>query len=188
MISQAHGGRLTSHNNSENLHAVDFAMPVGSPVVAARDGVVIDVTLKHREGGFDVSLIDKANMVTIVHDDGTVAEYAHLSAGPELVRLGQRVLAGDRVGHSGNTGYSSGPHLHFIVSRPIVIDGKVSRVSIPVVFYSNEPAGRFSAAAGSRIVARYDLPNGQPSQARHDVVTNSATGRTSQDLPSQALR
>lgn len=188
MISQAHGGRLTSHNNNENLHAVDFAMPVGTPVVAAREGVVIDVTLRHTEGGFDISLIDKANMITVVHDDGTVAEYAHLSAGPELVKIGQRVLAGDRLGYSGNTGYSSGPHLHFIVSQPAVTDGKVSRVSVPVLFYAGDSATRFSAATGSRITARYQLPGGSPSQAIQDVVINTATGRTSQQWLPEAAR
>src|SRR6185437_8563594 len=148
VVSQAHGGRLTSHNNRENLYAVDFAMPVGSAVTAARGGVVIDVTLTHHEGGFDMSYLDKANTIAIVHDDGTVAEYAHLSPGPALIKLGQRVEAGQLIGYSGSTGYSSGPHLHFIVSRPTVSDGKVVRVSLPVQFYDTIPTARFDAQMG----------------------------------------
>ena len=183
VVSQAHGGRLTSHNNRENLYAVDFAMPIGSPVVAARAGVVIDVTLRHREGGFNASYIDKANTVAIVHDDGTVAEYAHLSPGPEHVRLGQRVAAGELIGHSGNTGYSSGPHLHFIVSRPTVSEGKVTRVSVPVMFYAGDPGARFNAQAGTTFTANYRVPAAP--QMQPPGVTGPATGRTSQDAPSE---
>jgi murein DD-endopeptidase MepM/ murein hydrolase activator NlpD len=180
-VSQAHGGRLTSHNNRENLYAVDFAMPVGSAVVAARAGVVIDVTLRHREGGFSTSFIDKANTVAIVHDDGTVAEYAHLSPGPDLVKPGQRVAVGELLGYSGNTGYSSGPHLHFIVSRPTVTDRKVTRVSVPVQFYANDPAIRFSAQSGTTLTANYRTPVVAQGQPARGGIANTATGRTSLD-------
>jgi murein DD-endopeptidase MepM/ murein hydrolase activator NlpD len=179
-VSQAHGsGRLTSHNNRENLYAVDFAMPIGNAVTAARGGIVIDVTLRHREGGYDVSFLDKANTVAIVHDDGTVAEYAHLSPGPEQVRLGQRVVAGDLLGYSGSTGYSSGPHLHFIVSRPSVTDGKVVRVSVPVEFYVKDPAARFSAQTGMTVWANY-APAAAPLQAARAEPGTTATGLTTQ--------
>lgn len=181
-VSQAHGGRLTSHNNRENLYAVDFAMPAGSAVLAARGGVVIDVTLRHHEGGFDIRFIDKANTVAIVHDDGTVAEYAHLSPGSDLVKVGQRVNKGERLGYSGNTGYSSGPHLHFIVSRPTVTDGKITRVSVPVQFYANDPAVRFSAQAGTTVTANYRTAATFQNQATLDRIPSTATGLTSQDL------
>jgi murein DD-endopeptidase MepM/ murein hydrolase activator NlpD len=180
VVSQAHGGKLTSHNNRENLYAVDFAMPIGSPVMAARAGVVIDVTLRHREGGFSMSFIDKANTVAIVHDDGTVAEYAHLSAGEGLVKVGQRVSAGELIGYSGNTGYSSGPHLHFIVSRPRVTDGKVTRESLEVMFYAGDPAARFAVQAGSTVTASYRMI--APPQLQPVGVTgsSSATDATAQ--------
>lgn len=154
-VTQAYGGKLTSHNNRENLYAVDFAMPRGTPIVAARSGVVIDATLRYEEGGYDIRYLDQANTVVIVHDDGTVAEYAHLSGGRAVVKLGQRVASGDLIGYSGNTGYTSGPHLHFIVSRPTVSDGKVARESVPIVFYANEPAVRFTAQAGRAVTANY---------------------------------
>jgi murein DD-endopeptidase MepM/ murein hydrolase activator NlpD len=174
-ITQAHGGKLTSHNNRENLYAVDFAMPRGVTVVAARGGIVIDVTLRHHEGGFDPSFLDKANTVAVVHDDGTVAEYAHLSPGPEIVTLGQRVAPGDVLGYSGNTGYSSGPHLHFIVSKPTVTDGKVTRTSLPIMFYANDPPVRFSAQPGTTVTANYRSTAIAQEQTQ-PVAASTATG------------
>ena len=184
-VSQAHGGKLTSHNNRENLYAVDFAMPTGTAVVAARGGIVIDATLRHTEGGYDIRFLDKANTVAVVHDDGTVAEYAHLSPSADVVKPGQRVSAGDLLGYSGNTGYSSGPHLHFIVSRPSVSDGKVTRVSLPILFYSNDQTERFSAETGTTLTANYKSPATRPGQNAGTSVTSTATGLTSQD-PSEA--
>jgi murein DD-endopeptidase MepM/ murein hydrolase activator NlpD len=180
VVSQAHGGRLTSHNNRENLYAIDFAMPIGTPVLAARAGTVIDVTLWHHEGGFSMSYIDKANTVAVIHDDGTVAEYAHLSPGPDMVKVGQRVNAGDLLGYSGNTGYTSGPHLHFIVSRPEVKDGKVTRVSLPVMFYDGDPAVRFAVQAGSTVVASYGASPVAPTPPVGVTTAASAVGGLSQ--------
>jgi murein DD-endopeptidase MepM/ murein hydrolase activator NlpD len=114
-VDQGFGGRF-SHDDPQNLHAVDFAVPVGTPVLAARDGTVMQV-----EGGFDRSGLDRAayatraNFVRILHGDGTMALYAHLRAGGVLVRVGQAVRAGDRIGLSGDTGFATGPHLHFVV-------------------------------------------------------------------------
>jgi murein DD-endopeptidase MepM/ murein hydrolase activator NlpD len=180
-VTQAFGSKLSSHNNRENLYAVDFAMPIGSPVVAARAGTVIDVTLGYDEGGYDMRFLDKANTVAVVHDDGTVAEYAHLSRGPALVKPGQRVAAGTLLGYSGNSGYTSGPHLHFIVSKPEVHEGKVSRVSIPVVFYGNEPGMRFSATTGTRVTAS---SQGTYVEADQPLSSStSGTGLTAQPSP-----
>ncbi|MDB5925599.1 MAG: hypothetical protein JWN13_4535 [Betaproteobacteria bacterium] len=187
-VSQAHGGKLTSHNNRENLYAVDFAMPAGTAVVAARAGVVIDATLRHTEGGYDIKFLDKANTIAIAHDDGTVAEYAHLSPGPDIVKLGQRVAAGELLGYSGSTGYSSGPHLHFIVSRPILNEGKVTRLSVPVLFYANDPAIRFSAQTGDILTANYRSPVIAQGQNTRMDGTTTGTGLTSLDPPDQPTR
>ena len=116
-VQQAWGGRH-SHDDAGNRHAVDFATPPGTVVLAARDGLVLQA-----EGGFrdarpgdDPELLAaRANYVRVLHDDGTMALYAHLRPGGVLVRAGQRVRRGEPVGHSGNTGRSTGPHLHFVV-------------------------------------------------------------------------
>ena len=105
-----------SHRGSSR-YAVDFAMPVGTPVLAARDGVVMDVVEKHNRGGASRRYARYANYVIIIHDDGTTGEYYHLRKNGAAVVVGDKVEAGDLIGYSGNTGFSSLPHLHFAVYR-----------------------------------------------------------------------
>jgi murein DD-endopeptidase MepM/ murein hydrolase activator NlpD len=69
----------------------------------------------------------RANFVRVLHDDGSMGMYAHLEYYGVGVKVGQRVAAGDLLGLSGNTGYSTGPHLHFAV---LVNDG-TQEVSVP---------------------------------------------------------
>lgn len=113
-VDQAFGGAY-SHADAENLHAVDFALPEGTPVLAAREGVVMQTEAGYREGGPEPRLRGRANFVRILHADGSMATYAHLQPGGVLVRPGQHVRQGERIGLSGNTGYSTAPHLHFVV-------------------------------------------------------------------------
>ncbi len=114
-IVQGFGGRY-SHTGSSR-YAVDFAMPVGTPVHAARAGMVIDIESRHSRGGPSRRYARFANYVVIMHDDGTTGEYYHLKQHGVTVSEGQRVSAGDLLGYSGNTGFSSLPHLHFAVYR-----------------------------------------------------------------------
>ena len=183
-ITQAYGSALPSHDNPENLYAVDFAMPVNTPVVAARSGIVIDAVLHHREGGFNVSYWNKANTISIAHDDGTVAEYAHLSPRAAPVKPGQRVEVGELIGYSGNTGYTSGPHLHFVVYKPVVRDGKVARLSLPVVFYTYDPPFRFDPQTGMTVTANYrSVASTQPAQAQQDNALAHTGSSPSQQRP-----
>ena len=96
--------------------AFDFAMPVGTPVLAAREGTVVRVSDGFTEAGLDPSFGVKANNVMILHADGTFADYAHLRVGA-IVKPGQQVKQGEVIGYSGHTGFSAGPHLHFAVLR-----------------------------------------------------------------------
>lgn len=114
-IEQGWGGRH-SHADVENRYAVDFAAPVGTAVLAAREGRVMQLESDFHETGHDSGSDGaRANYVRILHDDGSMAVYAHLQADGVLVRSGQQVRRGQQVGWSGNTGYSGGPHLHFVV-------------------------------------------------------------------------
>ena len=116
-------------------YAIDFVMPIGTPVLAARSGVVVQTSSNFDEGGPDRSYLDKANFVVIEHTDGTLGEYAHLEKGGVVVEAGQKVRKGDLLGYSGNSGFSSGPHLHFMVSR-VTREGKSQ--SIPVKLKTKE--------------------------------------------------
>jgi murein DD-endopeptidase MepM/ murein hydrolase activator NlpD len=96
------GGAMWSHKHSGQ----DFAVPVGTPVKAASGGVVVKAG---PNGGGDGSAY--GNAIVIKHGNGKYSQYAHLSK--INVNVGQTVNAGKLIALSGNTGNSSGPHLHF---------------------------------------------------------------------------
>lgn len=113
-LTQGFGGR--THSEPHSRYAIDLAVAEGTPVLAARDGVVVYLEDEYFESGLDPILFrDKANHLRILHDDGSMAVYAHLFPNGIEVQPGQRVKRGERIARSGNTGFSSGPHLHFAV-------------------------------------------------------------------------
>lgn len=114
-IVQGFGGGF-SHRGASR-YAVDFAMPVGTPIHAARNGIVIDLVERHDKGGPSRRYSKFANFITIEHSDGTTGEYYHLKQNGVVVKLGDNVKTGQLIGYSGNTGFSSLPHLHFAVYR-----------------------------------------------------------------------
>ncbi len=114
-ILQGYGSRF-SHTGLE-YYTVDFNMPVGTPVHAARDGVVARVVEHNNRGCWEDGCGAFANFVVVLHDDGTTGEYYHLRKDGALVEEGDRVVAGQLIGLSGNTGHTTMPHLHFGVYR-----------------------------------------------------------------------
>ncbi len=139
LIGQILGGKITTHTGPDSKYAVDFDVPIGTPVLAARSGVVVDIDQGYTAGGNDPKL--KANHVLILHEDGTLGLYAHLRAESHAVTFGQMVKTGELIGYSGNTGYSSGPHLHFsVLTNTRTADGSVKYVSHPVKFVNGMPA------------------------------------------------
>ena len=128
-VSQAPPDNFT-HFDPSSRYAIDFAMPEGSAVHAAREGVVINVAHRFYKGSLAPSSQDEANFVQILHDDGTNAIYAHLQMDSIRVQPGQRVARGEYIANSGNTGFSSGPHLHFAVLR----NAGMRNVSVPLTF------------------------------------------------------
>ncbi|MFJ6798489.1 M23 family metallopeptidase [Streptomyces sp. NPDC091268] len=96
------GGSMWSHKHSGQ----DFAVPVGTAVAAASGGTVVKAG---PNGGGDGPAY--GNAIVIKHANNTYSQYAHLSK--IKVRIGQKVSKGQQIALSGNTGNSSGPHLHF---------------------------------------------------------------------------
>ena len=116
-VSQAYP-IVKTHSDPASQYAIDFAMPIGTDVFAAREGVVIEVASDFFEAGTDYETdAPRANIVRVLHDDGTMALYVHLNWNSIRVVPGQRVRRGEYLADSGNTGFSTGPHLHFVVQR-----------------------------------------------------------------------
>jgi len=115
-------------------YAYDFVMPIGTTVTAARAGVVAEIRMKFRDGQPGEG---ESNWVKIRHADGTIAAYSHLTEHGALVKIGDRVVAGQPIGLSGNTGNTGGlPHLHFHLcpcSEPVDCG------TLPVTFRNTDP-------------------------------------------------
>ncbi|MFN4329574.1 MAG: M23 family metallopeptidase [Limnobacter sp.] len=98
------GNRIDPITGRRSLHeGIDFIAPIGTPILAAAAGVVIEASFHPAYG----------NMVEIEHDNKTVTRYAHASR--LLVKKGDIVRNGQNIALVGNTGRSTGPHLHFEV-------------------------------------------------------------------------
>jgi murein DD-endopeptidase MepM/ murein hydrolase activator NlpD len=128
-VSQAYPTRIT-HTTADSQYAVDIALPDGTPVYSAREGTVINVRHDSFRNGMSAAMLDQANVIEILHEDGTIAIYAHLHWDSIRVRIGERVTRGQYIADSGNTGFTSGPHLHFAVIR----NAGAEDVSVPVQF------------------------------------------------------
>jgi len=95
--------------------ALDFKLPVGSTITAARGGVVVRVKKDGHQGGIKKKNRQHANFVIIQHTDSSRAGYWHLQHEGTFVEIGDTVVTGQKIALSGNTGYTYFPHLHFIV-------------------------------------------------------------------------
>lgn len=96
-------GERELHGQEGMHYGIDIVAPEGTPVIAARSGRVLESRADYERGwGWTVVL---------QHPDGWITRYAHLSQ--NLVKAGESVVQGQRIGRVGNTGRSTGPHLHY---------------------------------------------------------------------------
>jgi len=106
-ITSGYGSRIHPITGSRAFHnGVDYRGAVGTPVYAVADGVVVQSSFSN----------DNGNFIAIKHSDNSQSWYLHLSQ--RGVGNGQRVRGRQIIGKVGNTGRSSGPHLHFAIKQP----------------------------------------------------------------------
>lgn len=132
-ISQGFNGRY-SHTNDYNRYAVDIAMDVGTYLTAVRPGTVVWVKDDYHMSGTTRYFLDKANVIKVLHEDGTFASYAHILMDTALVKEGDEVALGDRLARSGSSGFSTGPHLHFSIIRNVGL----KNIAIPFQFIDDK--------------------------------------------------
>lgn len=140
-ISQGNCGPA-SHLGAHR-YSYDVRMDIGSSIVAVRGGVVEKLEEQYDDGGG----CDELNYLSIRHSDGTLAKYLHLTRNGVLVNLGATVNQGDSIALSGNSGCSSGAHLHFMVLTPDEKD------TVPVTF-SNTTSNARGLISGKNYTAQ----------------------------------
>jgi murein DD-endopeptidase MepM/ murein hydrolase activator NlpD len=150
LCTQGENGHLT-HFMSGNLHALDFRCPVGTPLLAAGDGVVIESRNENSLTGIAVSNLFKWNSILLKLDndeDPLFVEYVHIQSSE--VKVGQRVSMGEVIGTSGSVGFSPEPHLHFAAYRSGELDAATVRVLFRAQDHSSflPNAGRYYAEEG----------------------------------------
>jgi murein DD-endopeptidase MepM/ murein hydrolase activator NlpD len=168
------GGREPRSLAAAGSGGFEFAMPWGTPVLAARGGRVVAVVDALGAGADARGALADANRVEVLHADGTLATYAYLRQGA-AVRPGQAVATGDLLGWSGESGAAREPHLHFRVWKR---DPDLSQRSLAVRFHDGTAAG-FVPSAGVAYApgcassgagcAPGDLPAPEPAVARADA-------------------
>lgn len=146
-VSQGFNGKY-SHQSAYSRYAIDISMPMGTNILAARDGIVFYARDGFALSGNSQYFLDKTNMIKIVHADGSYTSYAHLLEGSLTVKEGDEVFTGQVIARSGNSGYSTGPHLHFAQMRNL----NMNIVSVPFQFSHASNGESFTPKRGMHLV------------------------------------
>lgn len=99
--------------------SIDFAVALGTPVLASADGVVSRVKDDSNKHGNDPKYGQLVNYITISHQDNELSEYLHLAKDSVLIKIGDKVKCGQQIATTGLSGWMTAPHLHFMVYKKI---------------------------------------------------------------------
>ena len=142
VLGQVNCSDYSHPRDSYSQFSYDILMPIGTNLVAVQSGKVIGVAENFedvQDGVIDISLIDKANYISIKHPDGTRASYVHLTINGALKSVGDNVIQGEVIALSGNSGWSSEPNLHFQLNECVDSDDRPNYTntvcnSVPITF------------------------------------------------------
>jgi murein DD-endopeptidase MepM/ murein hydrolase activator NlpD len=156
-----------------NHRGTDYGVAIGTPVRAAAAGTVIRSTTGCGNDGSMSSTCGGGfgNHVIVLHSGGFATLYAHLSPDGTQVRNGTRLECGELVGRSGNSGRSSGPHLHFEVRSGVSDVGSYFRSNNTVDPYG----GACSTQTDSLWTGGSPMASCMPAQMRDDAVVTGST-------------
>lgn len=108
-VYQGYNGKISHFNQA----ALDFNFKTGEKVYAARAGKVVALEERYNTNCKTKECAKYNNFILLLQPDGTFAEYLHLKQNGVEVKLGDQITKGQLIGYSGNTGWSTGEHLHF---------------------------------------------------------------------------
>jgi murein DD-endopeptidase MepM/ murein hydrolase activator NlpD len=129
-IIQSFGGKF-SHNKPHSRYALDIGTQIGDTITAARSGLVMFIKQDSNEHCRTMKCVDKGNKIIILHEDGSMAHYVHLDFEGALVDVGDKVEVSEPIAISGMTGFTTIPHLHFVVF-------KAGGISVPFKFINQK--------------------------------------------------
>ncbi len=180
-VYQGNGG--TFSHSGLNRHAWDFGLPEGTPVLASAAGQVVRVKQDSATGGTTPDDYACGNTVIIDHGHGLFTQYLHLKISSVTVLEGDIVRAGQTIALSGNTGFSSTPHLHFQVQNAL---GQ----SLPARFVDVRGTG--IPRTGQYVTSANDgtgtTPYGGVSSLPRNVFAGNGISLDFADVPAHLLR
>jgi murein DD-endopeptidase MepM/ murein hydrolase activator NlpD len=137
IVGQGFNEKITHNKNMQ--YSIDWNMAIGTKVYAARSGMVVELNTENKDNILGITQsMDKSNYIKIQHLDGTIATYGHLKKDGAAVKVNDIVKRKDLIGYSGNSGYTTGPHLHFHVAEPVIEKEDFVEKTIPFKFRNCE--------------------------------------------------